>query len=107
MTDGNASQKLSGTELVLTLDDPNQPLGWVGVDITDFLQSDLDNQRAWSCFSFNHDATGVYDNRSSGFSFSSGDSDNAPYVEYTLPEPATMALLALGGVALLRRRRST
>jgi len=34
------------------------------------------------------------------------DMDNVRYIHCTLPEPATLALLALGGLALIRRRSS-
>ena len=37
--------------------------------------------------------------------FNHGKSDNAMAVITVIPEPATMGLLALGGLALLRRRR--
>ena len=101
---GNASQKLGGSDLVANIG--NIGAGWVSFDITTLLQNDLNNLYNYCCFSFDAATDGTYDNRNSGFSFSSGESGNSvPYLNVVVPEPMTLGLLVLGGVGLLRRRR--
>lgn len=104
---GEASQRLNGSELLVNVKD--QPLGWLAIDITDALQSDLDNGYSFSAFSFTPDTTGYF--RNAGFSFNSGDAaENQPYVSVTtVPEASSSALfLGLSGALLVawRRRRT-
>ena len=71
------------------------------IDVTDFLRNDLNNGYDYSVFELK------YGDKWTGFNFASGESANAPYIEVVAtPEPASLTLLGLGGLALLRRRRA-
>lgn len=104
---GQASQKLTGTELVYTVVD--DPVGWLVLDVTAYVQNDLDNGYPFACFSLHADSSGDYANRYAGFSVTSADAgSNRPCLELTLiPEPTSglLVLLALGlGGCVLRRQ---
>ncbi len=74
---------------------------WISADVTNFLRNDLDNGYDYSVFEVK------YGDKWTGFNFASGESANAPYIEVVAtPEPASLTLLGLGGLALLRRRRA-
>ena len=71
------------------------------------LKNDLTAGYSWAVFSFHANETGDYAGRYAGFSFSSSEGGNAPYIEVTaVPEPAAMATMAVVCMGLLRRRRS-
>lgn len=99
---GNASQKLSGNELVATI--MPGASGWTSFDVTDYIKNDLAQGYTWAAFSFNEDAGGDYWNRNAGFSFASAESGNGAYLQAVVPEPGSFALLAVAAGALLRRR---
>lgn len=95
---GLASQRLGGAELVVEIKD--QPIGWLSLDVTDYLKSDQAAGYAYSCFSLDMNTAGYFDN--AGFRVTSADAaSNQPYLSISLvPEPASYALLlALVGAA--------
>ncbi len=103
---GNASQKLYGDVVVSTV--AAGLSGWLSIDVTSYIESDLNNGYNYSCFSFEPNTTGDYSNRDAGFSFYTADSSNyKPYL--VVPEPSTYAaMLGCGALALaaLKRRKS-
>ena len=99
---GNASQRLEGSELVVEIKD--QTIGWLALDVTSYLQSDIDNNYSWSAFSFNPNNAGYFDNANfSVASFESG--ANGMFLSIDLvPEPSVF-ILSLLGFGMIRRRR--
>jgi hypothetical protein len=93
---GLASQKLGGDTKIM---DISAPAGWLSIDVKSFIQSNLDNGHNWAIFSF--PSVGY-----SSLRFSSGETENAPYLSVSLPEPATTAILSLGALALWRMKKS-
>jgi len=95
---GDASQRLSGDVDVIELKD--QPPGWLSINVTSMIQSDIDNGFSYAAFSGTPNTTGYF--RYAGFSFTSADAPaNQPCLEVTtVPEPATVCLL-LGLAALV------
>jgi hypothetical protein len=103
---GNASQKIGGDQAVVTIADGDS--GWICTDITSYIQADLTNSYSYSCFSFDPNRGGDYNNHSAGFSVTSYEGGaNKLYLELTVvPEPATTAgLIGLGVLPLLLLRR--
>lgn len=102
---GLASQKLGGSELVVEIKD--QALGWLTLDVTNYLKNDQSAGYAYACFSLDMNTAGYWDN--SGFRITSADAAaNAPYLSLTLvPEPANFSLLVMLfiGWSLASRRR--
>lgn len=100
---GLASQRLTGSEVVVNIKD--QPLGWLSLDVTGYLQNDLDNGYSYAAFSFSPDTAGYF--RNAGFSFTSGDAlTNQPFLSVVVPEPGyTALLLGSAAVVLARLRR--
>jgi hypothetical protein len=112
---GNASQELGGDQLVANLS-PGGP-GWLGVNVTSFIQSDYSGHYSWAAFEFVPGAAGSQFN--SDFAFGAAqpptvagdpayllittDAGNGPSV----PEPATLSLAGLAVLAfgLVSRRR--
>lgn len=94
---GNASQQLGGNEWVGGV--PNTAsTGWFSFNVTPNIINDLNSGYSWAAFSFPYVG---YCN----VTFDSGESAYAPYLSVTtIPEPASLGLLALGTLALLRRR---
>ncbi len=97
---GNASQRLAGTEQVVEIKD--QGTGWLSLDVTAMVQNDLANDYAYSCFSLDPNTAGYF--RDAGFSVSTAESGNAPYLSFAVPEPPA-ALLGIGGLLMLLHRR--
>jgi len=93
---GLASQQLAGNVTVATLKDI--PTGWLSIDVTDYIQADLNNGHDWAVFSFPYKSY-------SSLKFSSAETDNGAYLAVVIPEPATMGMLGFGSLFLLRRRK--
>ena len=105
---GDAAQKLVGSTAVAGTD--SFVLGWNSVDVTSYIQSDLDN--GYSFAAFNIPKFGQMQDQDRLLSMYGptsttlvDDQSTQPYLATAIPEPATMALLALGGLALVRRGR--
>lgn len=96
---GQASQELGGNVDVMAIG-TEVGTGWLGIDVTEYIQSDLGREHAWAVFS-------LPSNSYSKLSFyGSPEANFAPNISIeTVPEPASLSLLVLGGVMLLRRRR--
>ena len=94
---GLASQQILGDRLVRQVG--GAAPGWLAIDVTDFIKSDLSRDHNWAAFSFNKI-------NFQSLKFASGeDAVYAPYLSVTaVPEPAALGLLGLSGLALLRRR---
>lgn len=86
-------------------------LGWVSLPVTSFILSDYANGYSYATFAFFPTGNGW---SNSLLAFSAPGGEDAPYLSITTdagaatPEPATFALIGLGGAVLLlaRRRRS-
>jgi len=96
---GHANQTLNGDTEVMALSG-NTSKGWVSIDVTEFIQSDLDKGHDWAVFS-------LPSLNYSNLSFhGSSDPDYGPYLSVTLiPEPASLGVLSLVGLLLFKRRR--
>lgn len=99
---GSASQKLGGSQLVVEIKD--QALGWLSLDVTSYLQSDVTNGYSWSSFSFDMQQLGYFDNAS--FSVASAEAaSNGMFLSVNVvPEPSSL-VLSLLGLGLIRRKR--
>lgn len=92
---GLASQLLGGD--VKIADILTSP-GWHSIDVTSFIQSDIEKGYQWAVFSL----------PSKGYSsltFDSGETANAAYLSVAIPEPATLIMLSLGALPMLRRKK--
>jgi len=100
---GDAAQKMAGEADVAGTD--SFSLGWNSLDVTTFLQSDLDNGYSFAAFSIPKFSQAQDQNRllsmygPSSTTLEEGESTQ-PYLAYTIPEPGTMMLLALAGGVL-------
>jgi hypothetical protein len=92
---GQASQQLGGN---VKITDISAPVGWLSIDVTDYIQSDVDRGYSWAVFSLPQKGY-------SSLCFSSGETENAAYLSMVIPEPATLVILGLGSLGLLRRKK--
>ena len=76
-----------------------QGAGWFSFDVTANVQADLDAGRGFSTFVLNGSR------ETSGSIRTAEYTGFGAYIVATVPEPSSTALLGLGGLALLRRRR--
>ena len=102
---GQASQRLNGSVTLVELKD--QAPGWLAVDITEHMQTAVDDAYGHIAFSANPNTSGYF--RNAGFTFTSADNgSDGPYLSVTtVPEPAAFALaggLVALGLAYWRRR---
>jgi hypothetical protein len=103
---GNASQGLSGDTLVQNI---TAGPGWLGLNVTSFIQGDYTNHYSWAAFQLNPGADGASYN--SDFQYGTPGTGSGPYLEITTttdtPEPATLSVagLVLLAVGLVSRRR--
>lgn len=107
---GDAAQKLVGSTAVAGTD--SFVVGWNSLDVTSYIQSDLDKGYSFAVFNIAKFGTVQDENRflsmygPTSTALVEGESAK-PYLAFTtVPEPGTMSLLALGGLALIRRRRT-
>jgi hypothetical protein len=100
---GNASQRLSGNQLVVEIKD--QPVGWLALDVTSYLQADQAANVGYACFSLNMNTAGYFDN--AGFRITSADAGtNTPYLSVAVPESGSYGLvMGWFAVAYLLGRR--
>lgn len=102
---GNASQRLSGSETLVELKD--QADGWLTIYATATIQNDINSGFSYAAFSANPNTAGYF--RDAGFTFNSADAaTNKPYLSITVvPEPADVAVwiaaLAASGAILWRQ----
>jgi hypothetical protein len=105
---GDAGQKLVGTTDVAGTD--SFVLGWNSLDLTAYIQSDLDKGYSFSAFSIAKFAQAQDENRTlslygpASTTLVQGQSTQ-PHLITVIPEPAILSL-ALAGLAVLRRRRT-
>jgi len=94
---GSASQMISSTEYIGEI---TAASGWLGLDVTGYVKNDVANGYNWAAFKFAN-------NSYSSVSFSSGEcGDLAPYLSVAgVPEPATLLLIAAGGLGLIVRKK--
>ena len=96
---GDASQQLAGNVDVLTIT-TSHGTGWLSIDVTQFIQSDLDNGHNWAAFSL---PSSSYSNVSF---YSAAQAGYEPHLSVTLiPEPASLTLFACGVTLIIARRR--
>lgn len=102
---GSASQKIGGDVQVVEIKD--QSVGWLSLDVTSLIQSDIGNGYSYACFSFNPNTAGYF--RDAGFNINSADAvSGQPSLSVNvIPEPATFVLFGLGfaGAWLVRRNK--
>lgn len=77
---------------------------WRSVDISARYRANDELWTDWSLFSGGSSFAG-FDNVGIDFSLMGGSSSGGAYFDTVIPEPATIGLLALGAVGLLRRKR--
>ena len=97
---GNAADQIVCSELVGTVDS-SSGLGWLALDVTDFIKADLTSAFSWAAFCFEYE---YY----KSFTFSSAETVGAPLAPYleviSIPEPITASLLAIGALLLAKRK---
>lgn len=105
---GNAAQKLAGSTDVAGTG--SFVLGWNSLDVTSYIQSDLDKGYTFAAFSIPQFGQVQDENRlmsmygPTSTTLVEGLSTQPYLVATRTPEPATLGLLAIGGLAVLRRR---
>ncbi|MDP3850108.1 MAG: PEP-CTERM sorting domain-containing protein [Luteolibacter sp.] len=103
---GLASQRLEGDVQVLEIKD--QPDGWLAIDVTTQVKSNLAAGYSYAAFSLNYNTAGYF--RNSGFTVATADAGaNGPYPSFTpVPEPSSTALFIMttaGLISTYRRRK--
>ncbi len=92
---GHASQLLGGDVKIM---DISSSVGWLSIDVTSYIQSDIEKGHGWAVFSLPNKGY-------SSLSISSGETANAAYLAVVIPEPATLGILGIGSLSLLRRKK--
>ncbi len=103
---GQASQRISGSELVAIISPTDN--GWLSFDVTQYVLNDLNNNYAWSVFSYHPNTSGDYSNRNAGFIFTSAEGGKPAYLRFEtspVPLPSTLFLLGSGLMASLWRKK--
>ncbi|MBN2377026.1 MAG: DNRLRE domain-containing protein [Sedimentisphaerales bacterium] len=98
---GNAADQIDCSELAGEVNS-SSGLGWLALDVTDFIKADITSAFSWAAFRFGYETY-------KSFTFNSAETVGAPlapYLEVTsIPEPITASLLAMGALLLTKRKR--